>query len=619
MHSGYGFYRLSFFENNRTFKFFRKYKINLKKFEKGEVMDNFKKEKNLPITKEDILKARGILQKYKNAKTPLEQRIIENDKWWRLKHWDVVGSKNSKDPKPTSAWLFNMLSNKHADAMDSFPSPSVLPREKSDEKSAKMLSEILPVILENNEFDETYSRSWWYKLKNGVSCYGVFWNPSLSQGIGDIDIKQIDILNLFWESGVRDINQSPNVFSVELCSNDYLISKYPFVKDKLSSMAIDDASKSYDFNVDTDDKSVVIDWYYKKTIANKEIVHYAKFVGDILLYSSENDPTLYKRGFYDHGKYPFIFDVLFPIENSPCGFGYIDIMKDAQMYIDKLNQIILKNALEAGRRRFFISDQAGINEEEFADWSKEFVHTTSYLDDRTIREINVSQLDSSIIHLLNQKIDELKETSGTRDVTQGGTIRGVTAASAISALQEAASKLSRDIIKSSYRTYKKVNYLIIELIRQFYDEPRYFRISPRGKVPEFIPFANSDIRENVEYASDGKTILKYKKPIFDIVVSAQKENPFSQSAQNELAKELYNMGLFAPERSKEALITLSMMSFEGKEKIVEFIKENAKEFADISPDIAQNHIDDENYLLKAMDNLKYGKTTLDEAKRRIGI
>ena len=311
---------------------------------------------------------------------------------------------------------------------------------------------------------------------------------------------------------------------------------------------------------------------------------------------------------------------MFPIENSPAGFGYIDIMKDAQMYIDKLNQIILKNALQAGRRRFFISDQAGINEEEFADWSKEFVHTSSYLDDRSIREINVSQLDSSVILLLNQKIEELKETSGTRDVTQGGTIRGVTAASAISALQEAASKLSRDIIKTSYRSYKNVSYLIIELIRQFYDEPRYFRISGDKKDFQFIPFENSDIRESIVYDKDGETILKYKKPIFDIVISTQRENPFSQSAQNELAKELYTMGLFSPERSKEALITLGMMSFEGKEKVIEYIKENAKNFETPSyTDVTIPKEDDENYYLKAVDNLIGGKQTLKEAKRRIGL
>ncbi len=49
--------------------------------------------------------------------------------------------------EPSSAWLFNAILNKHADAMDNYPEPVVLPRERSDEESAKTLSSILPVVL----------------------------------------------------------------------------------------------------------------------------------------------------------------------------------------------------------------------------------------------------------------------------------------------------------------------------------------------------------------------------------------------------------------------------------------------------------------------------------------
>ena len=80
------------------------------------------------------------------------------------------------------------------------------------------------------------------------------------------------------------------------------------------------------------------------------------------------------------------------------------------------------------------------------------------------------------------RIEELKEISGNRDMTQGGTTGGVTAASAIAALQEAGSKLSRDMLKSAYRAFSRQCYLMIELMRQFYDEQRIFRIvGPSGE------------------------------------------------------------------------------------------------------------------------------------------
>ena len=533
-------------------------------------MNVFKKKSNekyvyssARITSDDVEKATAILSEYKAGKTNLERRIVENEKWWKMQHWDLIRKKDSDDPEPASAWLFNSIANKHADAMDSFPEPVVLPREKGDSDCARVISSILPVVLERNDFEKIYSDVWWYKLKTGTGCYGVFWNNNLENGRGDIDIKQIDILNFFWESGIKDIQKSRNIFTVELVDNDVIVSNYPDLKGKLSGSNIDVAQYLYDDTVDTSNKSAVVDWYYKIRVNNREIVHYCKFVNNHVLYASENDPYYADRGFYDHGLYPFVFDTLYVEEGTPCGFGYIDIMKDVQLYIDKLNQIIIKNTMQAGRRRFFISDNTGINEEEFADWSREFVHVAGNIDDRNLREITVSQLDSGVVSLLNQKISELKEISGNRDVSTGSSVNGVTAASAIAALQEAGSKLSRDMITGSYRAFKTINYLIIELMRQFYDDSRYFRIRGNDGEADFVEFMGDD-------AFSGR-------PVFDIEVVSQKKSPFSKTIQNEMAKELYAAGLFDPKNAQQAMICLEMMDFEGKNIVMEKVRRNIEE------------------------------------------
>ncbi len=520
------------------------------------------------IGKEQIMSASQTLASYKRSKANLEKRIVENEQWWKMRHWDLIRKKSGSDPEPASAWLFNSIANKHADVMDNYPEPLVLPREKSDVEAAQILSKIIPTVLEYNSFEETYSDVWWYKLKTGTGCYGVFWNSSLCGGMGDIDIRMVDVLNIFWESGIKDIQDSRNLFVVELVDTEALESAYPELKGKSTSGVIDIAKYLYDDEVDTSNKSAVIDWYYKKKSGGRTILHYCKYVGDTVLYASENDPLYLESGYYSHGKYPFVFDPLFIEEGTPCGFGYIDIMKDVQMYIDKLNQIILRNALQAGKRRFFISDSSGVNEDEFADWSKEFVHVSGNIDERNLKEISVSQLDGGIVSILNQKIDELKETSGNRDVSQGGVTSGVTAASAIAALQEAGSKLSRDMIKGSYRAFRSINYFVIELICQFYDEGRTFRITGTGGSTDFMDFDKSMLGGD----------LADKKVIFDISVVSQKSSPFSRTAQNELAKELYGAGLFNPAAASSALICLEMMDFEGKDAVIAHVSENARRY-----------------------------------------
>ena len=533
------------------------------------------------IGPEEVRQAAQVLQKYKEGKANLEQRIIGNEQWYKLLHWGQLRQEGKAGPgecEPASAWLFNSIANKHADAMDSFPKPNVLPREEGDREDAKMLSSVLPVILERNGFEQTYSDVWWYKLKSGTGVYGVFWNPRLENGLGDIDIRKLDLLNLFWEPGISDIQQSRNLFSVELMDNRTLKSRYPQLKGQLGGDVIDVARYIYDDTVDTSEKTVVVDWYYKTEGADGgKRLHYVKFAGETVLFASENEPEYQDRGFYDHGEYPVVFDTLFLEEGTPAGFGYVDIMRDAQGYIDRLGGAILKNSLVGARPRFFIKDTGAVNEKEFADVSKDFVHVAGQLDDGSLRQITVEPVSSMALNVLQMKIDELKETSGNRDFSQGSTASGVTAASAIAALQEAGSKLSRDMNKSGYRAFQKINYLCIELIRQFYDEPRSFRITGEQGMEEFAVFDNRRLRPSQTEGVFGVD-TGYRRPVFDIVVTSQKASPFNTIAQNELAKELFSMGFFNPELSDQALCAVDLMDFEGKELVRRKITQNGTLF-----------------------------------------
>lgn len=518
------------------------------------------------IGEDEVNEALEVLKKYKAGKSSLENKIVENEQWFRLRHWDTLSG--SEGNENASAWLFNSIANKHADAMDNYPQVNCLPREESDAKAADMLSQILPVIFERNGFEKIYSDAWWYKLKAGTAVYGIFWNPLKNNGLGDIEIKQVDILNLFWEPGVKDIQKSKNIFHIELTDNDTLVSMYPQLSGKLGSSSIEISKYVFDDTVDTSEKSAVIDRYYKVIENGVERVHYCKFCNGVLLYASENDPEYSERGFYDHGKYPFVFDVLFTEEGTPCGFGYIDIMKDAQKQIDMLSNSLVKNAVMGTTPRYFINSSGAVNEEEFADWTNNFVHVSgSNLGEDSIREIRLSGVSEIYLGILNNKIDELKETSGNRDFSQGGVSSGVTAAAAIAALQEAGSKLTRDMVKGGYRAFCELNCLAVELIRQFYDEPRFFRILAADGSEEFVSYDNTQIRPQNQDGAFGMYIGK-RKPVFDIKVSAQTASPFSKISQNELALQLYNAGMFNPEMRSQAAIALSMMDFEGKNAVL---------------------------------------------------
>ena len=527
-----------------------------------------------PIGAEEVARAEQILQKYKVGKAALDQRLVDNELWFRMGHWkNYQNPMMEGKPQPSSGWLFNSIANKHADAMDNYPAPNVLPRAPDDEQTARVLSSVLPVVLEQADYEQVYSDTWWRKLKQGTGVKGVFWDPEAHGGLGEIAIRPMNLLMLYWEPGVEDIQTSPNFFSLRMENTRQLETRWPQLKGHSASV-LDVPRFLHDGGLDTTEKSVVVDWYYKKPDAEgRVLLHYCKFCNGVVLYASENDPEYAGRGFYDHGQYPFVFDPLFVEEDSPAGFGYIDVMKECQTAIDRMNHAMDENVLLSSKQRYVLSDAAGVNEEELADFSRDIVHVVGRLGDDSFRPLQTTGLQGNSLSYRNSRIEELKEISGNRDMSQGGTAGGVTAASAIAALQEAGSKLSRDMLKSAYRAFAKECYLIMDLMRQFYDEERVFRIIGETGRSEFVHFSGAALRAQA-LPGVGGVELGSREPIFDIVVSAEKKSTFSRLSQNETAKECYQLGFFAPRNADAALAALEMMDFEGIEKVRQRVRQN---------------------------------------------
>ena len=531
------------------------------------------------IGQEAVRRAQVILNRYKEGKANLERRVVDNEQWYKLRHWECMRGHGKGQVEPTSGWLFNAIANKHADVMDNFPSPNVLPREEGDRAEAKLLNSILPVVLEQGDFEQVYDEVNDYKLKAGTGIYGVFWDPERSGGLGDVAIRKVDIINLFWESGITDIQESANVFHVQLQSNEALLAMYPWLEGKLGGPPAEDVGSKYlyDDRVDTTDKTAVVDWYYKKAQNGKVVLHYCKYVGDTVLFATENEPEYAERGWYDHGLYPFVFDPLFRTAGTPCGFGYIDVAKSAQEYIDRGNQAILMNLLVNARPRHFIRSDGAVNEEEYADLSRDFVHVEGGLGQDSILPIQSTGLSQVYLSVLSSKIDELKEVTGNRDVSTGGSTSGVTAASAIAAMQEAGSKLSRDSNKAAYRAFRKVCLMVIELIRQFYALPRCFRILGEQGAMEFIQYSNAGLQPQNQGTRMGVD-LGTRVPLFDISVSAQRQSAYSRMSQNEMALQFYSAGFFDPRNAQQALICMDMMDFDRKEMVMQQISRNAQAY-----------------------------------------
>lgn len=531
-----------------------------------QIKDIFKKKQvaALPIGQKEIAEAARILRDWKAAKRPLDSRISQDEQYWQGRY----GSEAPREVRDMggSAWMFNSIANRHADMMDHLPTCTCLAREPGDEQEAQTLSSVIPVILDRCAFEATYSDNLWYKLKHGVSAYGVFWNNDLENGFGDVDVRRVDVGSLFWEPGVRDLQDSKHLFLLARVDTEQLEQTYPAFFDRKTRREVPESV--FEGSGD-DNKTVVVDWYYKKKVDGRTVLHYCKFAEGVVLYASENDPAYAQRGWYDHGSYPVVLDVMYPEEGTCYGFGMIAVAKQPQIYIDRLDANFMEYADWASKVRFWAKKSLGINQEDFMDLDRRIVEVEGDIEEEKLQQIRIDNFDQGLLTLKKLKIDELKETTGNRDVSQGSLSGGITAATAIKALQEAGNKNARDVIAASNRAYVGVVTLVIELIRQFYGEARTFRIT-HGDSHAYLQYDNKGLLAQTVLQDEGNSYMR--KPVFDIAVKAREANPLSKEAANELALMLYDKGAFSPEQKEQTLILLEMMDFEGIGKIKQMIR-----------------------------------------------
>ena len=546
------------------------------------------------IGPEQLLKFTQVLERYKAGKTQTENRIIASENWWKLRNTteeqkvsDIGGDGGFTS---VSGWLHNVIVSKHADAMEAFPEPNILPREATDKGEASKLTAIVPCILEQNQFEATYSNVMWQKLKTGTGVYKVVWDSGKLNGLGDIAVERVNLLNIYWEPGVTDIQNSRYFFHTELFDKEVLEEMFPQLKDQIKGKSFTSSKFLYDDHVDTENKHTVIEVYYHKYVQGKKTLHYCKYVGDQVLYATENDttpvmdtttgkakPPMAMTGLYEHGKYPYVFDALYPVEGSPCGYGYIDICRNPQTVIDLLNTSFVKNAMVGAIPRYFRRQDGGVNAEQFLDLSQPLVDVTGNIDESALRRIEHDTLDANYIAVLDRTIQELRETSGNTETSTGNISSGVTAASAIAALQEASGKGSKDSTQAAYRAYTQIVDLCIELIRQFYDMPRQFRIVGQYGMEQYVSYTNAGMQPQHQGNDFGQD-MGYRLPVFDIKVSAQKQNVYTKVSQNELAMQFFKMGFFNPQMTDQTLLCMEMMDFDGKDAIMQKVAQNGTMF-----------------------------------------
>jgi hypothetical protein len=231
-----------------------------------------------------------------------------------------------------------------------------------------------------------------------------------------------------------------------------------------------------------------------------------------------------------------------------------------QRYADKLDQIVLKNALMASHNKLLVTEASGFDTEDLRDWSKE-VHRGESLNGVTW--FSTPPLPAYIIGYIDKIREGIKQESGANDFSRGMVTGGVTAATAISAMQEMSNKRARMIARMLHESFRDAVRFEIEVEREFNFFTRKVNVTIDGEQKEST-FESAMLVKR----APGNAMLPIE---FYISVKAQQETKYSAMSQNELSLRMLQSGIMTPAQAVE------LMVFEGKDQLLKQLKEQAQE------------------------------------------
>ncbi|HMM30355.1 MAG TPA: hypothetical protein PKB13_01120 [Clostridia bacterium] len=492
----------------------------------------------------------SLFEEYRSAYASEWERLETCERMYRSDHWYGVEKKDKNEPQPVTPIIQSTIENVHADLMDNIPEAIIQPEGPEDERVAR----VVEALIKQNHDAASYAKEYWLLAHDLLTCgYMVQetgYDTKLNRGLGGAFIRHVDTRNIMFDPQVTDAQDSRAVIKYASKPVRWMEQHYPeyagqFKADTTSGYTAQDGTVKRD-----DLKNILLLEYWWReydTEAKRYKVHMCKVGGGKLLEDSRKEKP---DGYFAHGEYPFKVTPLYVRKGSCLGYGIVDMFIQQQKYSDKLDQIVMKNALMASRVKMLVRADAG-DIEDLRDWSKE-VHEVTNLEG--IKWFSTPSLPSYIMQYIQQIRQSIKDESGANDFSRGTTSGGVTAASAVAALQEMSGKRSRMATRQMHEAFKEAVRQEIEVEREFNILPREVMLTTNGQRE----------RETFDTAMlQRKTALGNEVPMeFLVSIKVQKENRWAVMAHNELMIQMLQLGALQPMQA------LELMQFEGKESVL---------------------------------------------------
>lgn len=490
---------------------------------------------------------------------------------------------------PASTALQSSIDNVIADQMDNMPEAQLVPEREETARSAEEMTDIVSYVLYQAGWPGKYQRLMEDAAVAGTGVAEVLWDEDADDGEGMASVITWHPEDIYPDPMYENIQDGRAIFKTIHTTVAWVEEHYPQAKGYVRE---DEYSREEEQSLvlapEGDRKVTLIEYWYKRYDAekNRYRVHMAQMAGGALLTSTETDYGVtrkgeYREGVYAHGLYPFTFYRYREVYGSPFGTGLVHDYRDTQDAIDRYQKYIDDNARFSSIQRTYVRKNSGINADDVADLSKTIIEWEGNDIREVMQTTQAAPLNNQVYQMMVYLTDAMKQDSGQNQFARGEGGLGVTAATAIQALQEAGGKITRWHTTQFKDAFRDMIEQVLWVLSEYMEPGRKLRI-----VGGWDSTGNM-VDRLVELIAPGAEGDRLPKPAYTVRVQVQKNNPLVLQAQNELLTQAAQVcAQYGEPLPPETFIRL-LQGYPNKSSVLRAVQENSKTQAQLQQLSAQ--------------------------------
>jgi hypothetical protein len=389
---------------------------------------------------------------YDRAKKRTEEKVTDWKKYrekWLGNLWGEINA-DANASKPEVNYIKTNVEQLVAQLQLKNPEISVQPVESSDVETAAALAAIVSNIYQRKKVSQEFTLATRDMILYGVGYVGIVWNSLDDMGVGNIRANAISPFNLFLDPIATRVRDAGYAHIKSLQSPVEVYTKYGV---ELDESATDDF---------TGQKGVEIreSWYKPSTLFPR---------GRHIIWT-DTQTLLEEDNPYIFGQIPIVDIIGEGLSTGDIG-SLVKDLSGIQDVFQKTIGFIFDNLRLTNNNQYVTDDESVPSTMPSAPGFIQHVNPESKFD-----VIQTQPVSSGWFNLASMAQAMFPDISGNREVNAGASSQGITAASAIVALQEAGRTRKEVRADNIAQAVSEWGLYAVSMIGQYYDIARCQRI-----------------------------------------------------------------------------------------------------------------------------------------------